>query len=51
MEFLAQNWIYILMLILFVAMHLAGFGCGHTHEAHRNHSDRDAPNPKPDNVL
>ena len=29
MDFLAQNWFYILVLVLFVGMHLAGFGCGH----------------------
>ena len=35
MEFLAQNWLYISALILFVAMHLAGFGCGHRHGTDR----------------
>jgi len=40
MEFLANNWFYILALILFVAMHLAGFGCGHRHGTDREHSDK-----------
>ena len=39
MEFLAQNWVYILVLILFVAMHLAGFGCGHGHRTGRQHRE------------
>lgn len=29
MDFVAQNWFYMLMLALFVGMHLTGFGCGH----------------------
>ena len=41
MQFLAQNWFYILALILFVAMHLAGFGCGHRHRADSGHLDPD----------
>lgn len=41
MQFLAQNWFYILALILFVAMHVAGFGCGHRHETDSGHPDRD----------
>jgi hypothetical protein len=36
MEFLAQNWFYIIVLILFVAMHLVGSGCGHTHKGHKH---------------
>ena len=39
MEFLAHNWFYIVVLILFVAMHLTGLGCGHAHR-------RDIPGPK-----
>lgn len=36
MEFLAENWIYILVLVLFVAMHLVGSGGGHGRRpAHR----------------
>jgi hypothetical protein len=37
MEFLAQNWLYILVLILFVALHLAGSGCGHVQHTDRSH--------------
>jgi hypothetical protein len=35
MVFLAENWLYILALILFVAMHLFGWGCGRSHAFHR----------------
>ncbi len=42
MEFLAQNWLYIVVLILFVAMHLVGAGCGHAHKG-RPHSSRNEP--------
>ena len=42
MEFLAQNWFYIVVLILFVAMHLVGSGCGHTHKGHK-HASRNEP--------
>ena len=43
MDFLAQNWFYIVALILFVAMHLFGFGCGHADGGHR-HSREKRPN-------
>lgn len=35
MVFLAENWLYILALILFVAMHLFGWGCDRSHAFHR----------------
>jgi hypothetical protein len=40
MEFLAQNWFYIVVLILFVAMHLLGPGCGDAHGGHRPSSPK-----------
>lgn len=48
MDFLAQNWFYIVVLILFVAMHLLGFGCGdahggHTHSSHKQANDASGP--------
>ncbi len=43
MAFLAQNWFYIVMLVLFVAMHLFGFGCGHARQGH-NQSENDPAN-------
>ena len=46
MEFLAHNWFYIVALILFVAMHLTGFGCGHAHGQHQHAHRRDTPGPK-----
>lgn len=36
MQFLLENWFYILALAAFVAMHLFGFGCGHAH-GHGDH--------------
>lgn len=45
MDFLAQNWFYIVALILFVAMHLFGFGCGHGHEGHRHSSQKQPSDP------
>lgn len=43
MEFLTQNWFYIVALILFVAMHLVGPGCGHAHPGpkHSSHNEPD----------
>ena len=35
MNFLAENWLYIVALVLFVAMHLLGFGCGGRHHSRR----------------
>lgn len=34
MDFLSQNWFFIVALILFVAMHLFGFECGHEGRGH-----------------
>jgi hypothetical protein len=47
MTFLAQNWFYILIVGLFVAMHLFGFGCGHTgHQRHHQGRPSDVPGPE-----
>ena len=54
MEFLAQNWFYIVVLILFVAMHLLGFGCDDAHGRHRHSSHKhpdDASRPSARNRL
>jgi hypothetical protein len=45
MEFLAQNWFYIVALVLFVAMHLVGGGCGHAHRGHK-HSSHNEPDER-----
>jgi hypothetical protein len=42
MDFLAQNWFYILALILFVGLHLFGFGCGHAHGGHGHSSHKES---------
>ena len=36
MQFLLENWLYMLLLAVFVAMHRFGFGCGHAH-GHGDH--------------
>ena len=35
MNFLAENWLYIVALVLFVGMHLLGSGCGRRHHSRR----------------
>lgn len=52
MRFLAQNWFYIVVLILFVAMHLIGPGCGHAHRRHKhsNLKESDDRSPAADKV-
>jgi hypothetical protein len=47
MDFLAENWFYILALVLFVAMHLFGLGCGRSHAFHgqrHQHRPKNAQN-------
>lgn len=41
MAFVAQNWFYIVVVALFVAMHLVGFECGNVRKGH-HHSGHDA---------
>ena len=36
MEWLAENWIWVLIVILFVGMHLFGHGCHGGGKHHRN---------------
>lgn len=36
MEWVRENWFFILFAILFIAMHLFGFGCG-GHSGHGRH--------------
>ncbi len=44
MSFLAQNWFYILIVGLFVAMHLLGSGCGHKgHQQHQQGPPSEVP--------
>jgi len=40
MNILAEDWFYMLALILFVAMHLFGLGCRRSHSSQRRHQDR-----------
>jgi hypothetical protein len=40
MEFIRENWFFILFAILFVGMHLFGFGCG-GHGKHGKHGRED----------
>lgn len=46
MEFVAQNWFYILALVLFVALHLVGPGCGHANRK-RKHFTRSETDDRP----
>ncbi len=38
MEWIRENWFFIIFFILFIAMHLFGFGCGR-HGGHKGHSE------------
>jgi hypothetical protein len=53
MEWIRENWVFIVFAILFVAMHLFGFGCcgGHGRhregeEEHKGHSGKDTSEKK-----
>lgn len=39
-EFLSTNWLWILLVVAFIAMHRSGMGCGMGHGGHGGHSDR-----------
>jgi hypothetical protein len=36
-EFLSNNWLWILLIVGFVAMHRSGMGCGMGHGGHAGH--------------
>jgi len=40
MEWVRENWFFIFFALLFIAMHLFGFGCG-GHGSHGGHSGHD----------
>ncbi len=40
MEFIRENWFFILFAIIFIGMHLFGFGCG-GHSKHGKHGSND----------
>lgn len=42
MDFLVHNWLYMLVLVLFVGMHLTGFGCGHRRRRSQRMASSDA---------
>ncbi len=51
MEWIRENWVFIIFFALFIAMHLFGFGCGghgghkghgEEGEEHKKHSDKDS---------
>ncbi len=48
MEWLSQNWAFVLILVAFVAMHLFGHGGhgGHGHRATPNRSEHDSDKPR-----
>lgn len=39
MEWIRQNWVFIIFFIIFIAMHLFGHGCMPGHGGHRGHED------------
>ena len=49
-EFIARNWPWIVFVVLFVAMHRSGHGCGmhggHGHGGHGEQGDRDTERPR-----
>lgn len=46
MRFLAENWVWILFIVAFVAMHLTGHGgCCGAHGGHAGHSQRNKETP------
>ncbi len=40
MEWIRENWFFIIFFIFFMAMHLFGFGCG-GHGGHQGHGGED----------
>ncbi|PAP74642.1 DUF2933 domain-containing protein [Rubrivirga marina] len=48
MDWLAENWFFVLLFVAFIAMHLFGHGHGgHGHGGHGGHG-RDRPGPPPE---
>ena len=43
-QFLATNWLWIALIVFFLAMHRGGHGCGmHGHQGHHGHKSQDTP--------
>lgn len=51
MTFFSENWFYMLLLAAFVAMHLFGSGCGHSHSRSKRHSERESSIPLADGGI
>ena len=54
-EFLATNWLWVAVIVFFVAMHRGGHGCGmhgghagHTDQTGHQHADQNRPAERPD---
>jgi hypothetical protein len=43
MEWLLENWFFVLILVIFVGMHLFGHGCGGRHGGHGKADDKSGP--------
>lgn len=42
MEFLQNNWLWILVILLFIVMHASGMGCGgHRRHAHEGANEKE----------
>ncbi len=46
MNFLAANWLWILFIVGFVAMHLTGHGCCGGHGSHAGHRQKPEESPE-----
>ncbi len=44
MDWVRQNWVFILFFVIFIAMHLFGGGCMPGHGRHRGHKEEEEKN-------
>jgi hypothetical protein len=44
MDWVRQNWVFILFFIIFIGMHLFGGGCMPGHGGHRRHEEEEEKN-------
>ncbi len=46
MEWVIENWFFILLAIMFITMHIFGHGCYGRHKGHEEHSDEGSSEKK-----
>lgn len=44
MEWVKENWVFVIFFIIFIAMHLFGGGCMPGHGRHREHGEEEEKN-------